>query len=120
MLVKFKALKYSCCKTDGLLAAIGRRVSSGTADGSRPPPGNPRGGHSHEQLLPAESLGALRQQCEAWRFSCQIIEIASKLHISTHTVNYHLKHIYQKLEVNSRRQAVRRGLEKGILQHSQP
>ena len=42
-------------------------------------------------------------------------EIASKLHISTHTVNYHLKHIYQKLEVNSRRQAVRRGLEKGIL-----
>ena len=42
-------------------------------------------------------------------------EIAAKLHISTHTVNYHLKHIYQKLAVNSRRQAVRCGLEKGIL-----
>lgn len=42
-------------------------------------------------------------------------EIASKLCISTHTVNYHLKHIYSKLGVNTRRQAVRHAQKRGIL-----
>jgi len=42
-------------------------------------------------------------------------EIANQLFISTHTVKDHLKHIYQKLGVSTRRQAVAEAIKAGII-----
>ncbi|HEY3501806.1 MAG TPA: LuxR C-terminal-related transcriptional regulator [Actinocatenispora sp.] len=47
-------------------------------------------------------------------------EIAADLHISVNTVKAHLKSLYRKLGVNSRRQAIRRGRTLGLLRPGEP
>lgn len=42
-------------------------------------------------------------------------EIAKTLHISEHTVKFHVASIFQKLEVSTRAQAVAVGIRQGIL-----
>ena len=42
-------------------------------------------------------------------------EIARELYVSVNTLRTHTKHIFAKLEVNSRRAAVRRAEERGLI-----
>ena len=42
-------------------------------------------------------------------------EIAAEMFVSVNTVKTHLKHIYRKLDVSERRDAVRRGRELRLL-----
>ena len=42
-------------------------------------------------------------------------EIAGEMFVSVNTVKTHLKHIYRKLDVSDRREAVRRGRELHLL-----
>ena len=47
-------------------------------------------------------------------------QIGARLNISTHTVKDHLKHVYQKLEVSNRRDAVAKATRTGLLKDSRP
>jgi LuxR family maltose regulon positive regulatory protein len=47
-------------------------------------------------------------------------QIGARLNISTHTVKDHLKHIYQKLEVSNRRDAVSKAMRVGLLKDGRP
>jgi LuxR family maltose regulon positive regulatory protein len=45
-------------------------------------------------------------------------EIADELYVSVHTIKTHVKHLYAKLDAHSRREAVKRARELGLLSHS--
>ena len=42
-------------------------------------------------------------------------EIAARFYVSVNTIKSHLKHLYRKLDVRNRREAVRRGRELGLI-----
>jgi LuxR family maltose regulon positive regulatory protein len=42
-------------------------------------------------------------------------EIADELYLSVHTIKTHVKHLYAKLDAHSRREAVKRARERGLL-----
>ena len=91
-------------------ARAARDAERATAAGSRRPAGE--GARAIVEALTNRELDILELLAE--RF--QNKEIAARLSIAPETVNYHLKHIYQKLNVQSRRQAVTAATELGLLE----
>jgi DNA-binding NarL/FixJ family response regulator/signal transduction histidine kinase len=71
----------------------------------RPPPADP------SSMLTAREYEVLRALASGLRNK----EIARKLQVSERTVTFHLAHVYQKLGVASRTEALSRALELGLL-----
>jgi len=42
-------------------------------------------------------------------------QIAKKLHISAHTVRHHLSHIFEKMNISNRNQAVAKAISNGLV-----
>jgi DNA-binding CsgD family transcriptional regulator len=41
---------------------------------------------------------------------------AAELHVTTHTISFHLRHIYEKLQVRSKSEAVSKGLRTRLIE----
>jgi DNA-binding NarL/FixJ family response regulator len=75
-----------------------------------PPPGAATLPDDHETLSERE-MGVLKLVAQGF----VVNEIAEKLFISPHTVATHVKHIYRKLQVRSRGQAINEAIKRGLL-----
>jgi DNA-binding NarL/FixJ family response regulator len=87
--------------------------SPGLIAGALPPPGAARKsspGTLRDPLTPRE-LDVLRMLADGLSNK----EVALQLHISEHTVKYHLSSVFGKLGVSSRTEAVMTGIQRGII-----
>ncbi len=80
------------------------------AASQRPPAPAPTGGGADEELSERE-----REVLRLLATELSGPEIAGHLYISVNTLRTHTKHIFSKLDVNTRRAAVRRAAELGLL-----
>jgi DNA-binding NarL/FixJ family response regulator len=89
--------------------------SPGLLAGTLPQPGTARksptgAGALHDPLTPRE-MDVLRMLADGLSNK----EVALQLHISEHTVKYHLSSVFGKLGVSSRTEAVMVGIQRGII-----
>lgn len=80
--------------------------------------GGRRGEEFEKNTRVLGSLGISERECEVLELLAEghsNKEIAERLHVSPHTVKTHLGHLYAKLDVSRRTQAVQRARSLGIL-----
>lgn len=95
-------------------APIARRLLEKFRGGSpapESPPSTPGAGERASSSLTDRETEILRLIAKGFSFP----EIAKLLSISAHTVTTHVRHIYEKLEVNSRGEAVYEAVQQGLI-----
>lgn len=71
--------------------------------------------HIHRRSRNIEALSKAEQRVLRALTTLEVEEAAERLHLSAHTVRYHLKRSYRKLGVSSKADALRVALELGLL-----
>ncbi len=95
----------------GFAHEVLRAATSGAPTGSRQAAGPSSGADAPTEVLSDRELQVLRLLASDLTGP----EIARELFVSVNTLRTHTKHIFSKLDVTTRRAAVRRGAELGVV-----